>query len=171
HRLGRPAEGGRGGGRGGPREAARARAEGHGRQARPGRGAGRREVGLRSGRGGGSGAAALAAVSDPNLALLEGRPAQRWLVTGAAGFIGSNLVETLLRGGQYVTGLDNFATGHRRNLDELRGLVGEAAWSRFRFIDGDIRDAAVCREAMGIGTGSGPVAHVLHQAALGSVPR
>jgi UDP-N-acetylglucosamine 4-epimerase len=122
-------------------------------------------------------------VSDPNLALLEGRPAQRWLVTGAAGFIGSNLVETLLRGGQYVTGLDNFATGHRRNLDELRGLVGEEAWARFRFIDGDIRDAAVCREAMGIGAagaggaaqaghaGSGPVDHVLHQAALGSVPR
>jgi len=112
-------------------------------------------------------------VIDGNLALLGGRPAQRWLVTGAAGFIGSNLVETLLRGGQFVTGLDNFATGHRRNLDEVRRLVGDEAWSRLRFIDGDIRDPAVCRDAVGLagGAAAGPVDHVLHQAALGSVPR
>ncbi|GAB3786519.1 SDR family oxidoreductase [Dyella agri] len=88
-----------------------------------------------------------------------------WLVTGAAGFIGSNLVEALLGLGQTVVGLDNFATGHRRNLDEVERLVGPAAWSRFRFIDGDIRELADCRAAC---TG---VRHVLHQAALGSVPR
>ena len=103
--------------------------------------------------------------TDPNLQLLAGRPAQRWLVTGAAGFIGSNLVETLLRAGQLVTGLDNFATGHRRNLDEVRRLVGETAWARFRFVDGDIRDAAACRDA------TEGCEQVLHQAALGSVPR
>ena len=90
---------------------------------------------------------------------------QRWLVTGAAGFIGSNLVEVLLRGGQEVVALDNFATGFKRNLDEVHGLVGSAVWKNFRFIDGDIRDVATCRIAV-----SG-VNHVLHQAGLGSVPR
>ena len=90
---------------------------------------------------------------------------QRWLVTGAAGFIGSNLVEALLRAGQDVVALDNFATGFKRNLDEVRGLVGEAAWKNFRFIDGDIRDPETCRMSV-----SG-VEHVLHQAGLGSVPR
>ena len=88
-----------------------------------------------------------------------------WLVTGAAGFIGSNLVETLLRLGQRVVGLDSFATGHRRNLDEVRALVGDEAWRRCTFLEGDIRDATTCREAC---TG---VDYVLHQAALGSVPR
>ena len=88
-----------------------------------------------------------------------------WLVTGAAGFIGSNLVETLLRLGQRVVGLDNFATGHQRNLDEVRQLVGEEAWSRFRFIKGDIRRPEDCQAACA------GVRHVLHQAALGSVPR
>ncbi len=88
-----------------------------------------------------------------------------WLVTGAAGFIGSNLVETLLRHGQQVVGLDNLATGHLRNLDEVRDAVGEAAWSRFQFLRADIVDLPACRKAM-IG-----VDHVLHQAALGSVPR
>ena len=88
-----------------------------------------------------------------------------WLVTGAAGFIGSNLVETLLRLGQQVVGLDNFATGHQRNLDEVQQLVGPQAWSRFRFIDGDIRRLEDCQ------TACAGVRHVLHQAALGSVPR
>ena len=60
-----------------------------------------------------------------------------WLVTGCAGFIGSNLLEALLRLGQTVVGLDNFSTGHQRNLDEVRELVGTEAWQRFRFIQGD----------------------------------
>lgn len=89
----------------------------------------------------------------------------RWLVTGAAGFIGSNLVEQLLAQGQQVVGLDNFSTGYRRNLDEVRRLVGEQAWSRFEFFEGDICDADLCQRAC-VG-----VDRVLHQAALGSVPR
>lgn len=88
-----------------------------------------------------------------------------WIVTGAAGFIGSNLVEALLLAGQHVRALDNFATGHRHNLDAIRQSVDEAAWERFEFIEGDIRDAALCRRLMNNGD------HVLHQAALGSVPR
>lgn len=88
-----------------------------------------------------------------------------WLVTGAAGFIGSNLVEALLGLGQTVVGLDNFATGYQRNLDEVERLVGAQAWSRFRFIRGDIRELADARAACI------DVRHVLHQAALGSVPR
>ena len=88
-----------------------------------------------------------------------------WLVTGAAGFIGSNLVETLLSLGQDVRGLDNFATGHRRNLREVEERVGEAAWSRFTFHEADIRDANACAKAVD------GVDYVLHQAALGSVPR
>ncbi len=90
---------------------------------------------------------------------------RHWLVTGSAGFIGSNLLETLLRAGQRVTSLDNFATGHQRNLDQVRALVGEAAWANHRFIEGDIADPATCREACQ------GVERVLHQAALGSVPR
>lgn len=88
-----------------------------------------------------------------------------WLVTGAAGFIGSHLVETLLKAGQRVRGLDNFATGHRHNLDDIRARVGEAAWANFSFIEGDIRDRATCAAAVE------GIDHVLHQAALGSVPR
>lgn len=88
-----------------------------------------------------------------------------WLVTGAAGFIGSNLAEHLLTLGQAVVGLDNFATGHRHNLDDVRARVGESNWSSFRFVEGDIRDVATCREACN------GVDVVLHQAALGSVPR
>lgn len=88
-----------------------------------------------------------------------------WLVTGAAGFIGSNLVETLLRAGQVVVGLDNFATGYRRNLAEVEALVGSDAWTRFSLVEADIRDADACRAAVA------PVDYVLHQAALGSVPR
>ncbi len=90
---------------------------------------------------------------------------QTWLVTGAAGFIGSNLVEALLRLDQRVVGLDNFATGHRRNLDEVQGLVTPAQWARFTFIEGDIRDLATCQRSC-----SG-IDRVLHEAALGSVPR
>ena len=89
---------------------------------------------------------------------------KRWLVTGAAGFIGSNLVEQLLKLGQRVTGLDNLATGHRANLDEVRSLVTPEQWARFEFIGGDICDASVCRRACA------GVEIVLHQAALGSVP-
>ena len=95
---------------------------------------------------------------------------QVWLITGVAGFIGSNLLETLLKLDQRVVGLDNFATGHRHNLDEVQGLVTPEQWARFRFIDGDIRQLDDCRRAM---HWSDTVAadHVLHQAALGSVPR
>ncbi|QIE24820.1 SDR family oxidoreductase [Caballeronia sp. SBC2] len=88
-----------------------------------------------------------------------------WLVTGVAGFIGSNLLEALLKLDQRVVGLDNFATGHRRNLDEVRSLVNAAQWQRFRFIEGDIRKLADCAAAVK------QVDHVLHEAALGSVPR
>ena len=94
-------------------------------------------------------------------------PAQprTWLITGVAGFIGSNLLETLLKLDQRVIGLDNFATGHRRNLDEVQTLVTPAQWARFQFIEGDIRQLADCHRACQ------GVDHVLHQAALGSVPR
>lgn len=88
-----------------------------------------------------------------------------WLVTGVAGFIGSNLLETLLRLGQNVVGLDNFATGHQHNLDEVQQEVSQQEWDRFTFIAGDIRNLDDCKKAV---TG---VDFVLHQAALGSVPR
>jgi len=92
-----------------------------------------------------------------------------WLVTGVAGFIGSNLLETLLLLNQKVVGLDNFATGHQRNLDEVKGLVSEEQWTNFNFIEGDIRDYSDCEKAL---TNNGQtVDYVLHQAALGSVPR
>lgn len=88
-----------------------------------------------------------------------------WLVTGVAGFIGSNLLETLLKLDQQVVGLDNFATGHQRNLDEVRASVTPEQWTRFAFIEGDIRQLDDCRRACE------RVDYVLHQAALGSVPR
>lgn len=88
-----------------------------------------------------------------------------WLITGVAGFIGSNLLEHLLKLNQRVVGLDNFATGHRYNLDEVQRLVSTEQWAGFIFIDGDIRNLDDCRKAC---TG---VDYVLHQAALGSVPR
>lgn len=89
---------------------------------------------------------------------------RHWLVTGAAGFIGSNLVESLLLLGQRVSGMDNFATGHRHNLDHVAASVGEA-WGGFTLLEADIRDAEACRDAVQ------GVDMVLHQAALGSVPR
>lgn len=88
-----------------------------------------------------------------------------WLVTGAAGFIGSNLVEALLALGQRVTGLDNFATGHRHNLAQVKESVTDEAWMKFNFIEGDIRNPADCARACE------GVDFVLHQAALGSVSR
>jgi UDP-N-acetylglucosamine 4-epimerase len=88
-----------------------------------------------------------------------------WLVTGVAGFIGSNLLETLLKLNQRVVGLDNFATGHERNLTEVQTLVTEAQWQNFNFINGDIRNLEDCQKACD------GIDHVLHQAALGSVPR
>lgn len=90
---------------------------------------------------------------------------KRWLITGVAGFIGSNLLEELLRLGQHVVGLDNFSTGKRENLSEVQELVGERRWQQFHFIEGDIRDIDTCR------TACRGVDIVLHQAALGSVPR
>ena len=88
-----------------------------------------------------------------------------WLVTGVAGFIGSNLLETLLKLDQKVVGLDNFATGHQYNLDEVQSLVKPEQWANFKFYEGDIRHFEDCRKACT------DVDYVLHQAALGSVPR
>jgi UDP-N-acetylglucosamine 4-epimerase len=93
------------------------------------------------------------------------REPKSWLITGVAGFIGSNLLETLLKLDQRVVGLDNFATGHQRNLDEVQGLVTPEQWARFRFIKGDICSLDDCQKACA------GVDYVLHQAAIGSVPR
>lgn len=98
------------------------------------------------------------------LAQLSSAP-KTWLVTGVAGFIGSNLLETLLKLNQRVVGVDNFATGYQRNLDEVQSLVSAAQWTNLRFIHGDICALATCRAAVA------GVDYVLHQAALGSVPR
>lgn len=99
--------------------------------------------------------------------LIEQLPLQpkTWLITGVAGFIGSNLLEALLKLNQKVTGLDNFATGHQHNLDEVQGLVTAEQWNNFNFIEGDIRQLEDCQRAC---EGAD---YVLHQAALGSVPR
>ena len=101
---------------------------------------------------------------DAALATLRAAP-KRWLVTGVAGFIGSNLLEALLRQDQWVVGLDNFATGHRRNLQLVEQSVTPSQWARFRFTETDIRDLPSCHAAC-VGAD-----YVLHQAALGSVPR
>jgi len=108
---------------------------------------------------------------------LQAHP-KTWLVTGVAGFIGSNLLETLLKLKQRVVGLDNFSTGHQRNLDEVQTLVSAKQWANFQFINGDIRNLEDCRQAMNWTTQSSALSHqtyavdyVLHQAALGSVPR
>ena len=115
------------------------------------------------------------------------RQQRTWLVTGCAGFIGSHLIETLLKLNQKVIGLDNFATGHRKNLNLVCKAVGEKAWKRFHFVRGDIRRINDCYKAFGLEmpklgrslkiNANRPrhTAHsvdiVLHQAALGSVPR
>ena len=88
-----------------------------------------------------------------------------WLITGVAGFVGCNLLETLLNLDQKVVGLDNFSTGHHRNFDQIQAAVTPERWSRFRFIEGDIRSLETCHEACR------GIDYVLHQAALGSVPR
>ncbi|MGQ4276471.1 NAD-dependent epimerase/dehydratase family protein [Pseudidiomarina sp. E22-M8] len=93
-----------------------------------------------------------------------------WLVTGVAGFIGSNLLETLLKLNQYVVGLDNFSTGFQRNLDEVQDIVTKEQWQRFQFVEGDICDLESCKAVLKHAT-AGDVNYVLHQAALGSVPR
>ena len=98
------------------------------------------------------------------LAQLRATP-KKWLVTGVAGFIGSNLLQALLENGQHVVGLDNFSTGHQHNLDEVQSLVSPDAWQRFHFIRGDIVDLETCQHACA------DVDYVLHNAALGSVPR
>lgn len=95
---------------------------------------------------------------------LEAAP-KTWLITGVAGFIGSNLLEELLSHGQRVIGLDNFLTGYQRNLDMVRQAVTPEQWGRFHFVEGDIRDLETCRRSCE------KVEHVLHEAALGSVPR
>ncbi|OOE63850.1 NAD-dependent epimerase/dehydratase family protein [Salinivibrio kushneri] len=98
------------------------------------------------------------------LALLKKEP-KTWLITGVAGFIGSNLLEHLLKIDQQVIGLDNFTTGYQKNLVEVKATVSSEQWERFDFIQGDIRNLADCHQACK------GVDYVLHQAALGSVPR
>ena len=108
--------------------------------------------------------AARSSPFDAACASLRAQP-RRWLVTGSAGFIGSHLLETLLRLGQTVRSLDDFSTGHRSNLDEVREAVGAEAWRLHSFVEGDIADLATCKRACL------DVDVVLHEAALGSVPR
>jgi UDP-N-acetylglucosamine 4-epimerase len=93
------------------------------------------------------------------------REPKKWLITGVAGFIGSNLLEHLLKLNQRVVGLDNFSTGFRKNLDEVRTLVSAEQWGNFTLFEGDIRNLSDCR------TACNGADYVLHQAALGSVPR
>ncbi|WLH70090.1 NAD-dependent epimerase/dehydratase family protein [Pseudomonas sp. FP2309] len=90
---------------------------------------------------------------------------KKWLVTGVAGFIGSNLLETLLLAEQWVVGIDNFSTGHKKNLEEVQGIVSAEQWARFTFVEGDIRSLEDCNSVCQ------GVDYILHQAALGSVPR
>lgn len=101
---------------------------------------------------------------DTTKAAFTAKP-RRWLVTGVAGFIGSNLLESLLELDQDVVGLDDFSTGHRKNLDEVRDQLGARRWARFRFVEGDVASPETCRDAV---AGADVV---LHQAAIGSVPR
>jgi UDP-N-acetylglucosamine 4-epimerase len=90
---------------------------------------------------------------------------KKWLVTGAAGFIGSNLAEELLKNGQKVVGVDNFLTGHKKNIEDIKKCVGDSAQANFEFIEGDVTDYELCKKlCQGVDV-------VLHQAAVGSVPR
>ena len=88
-----------------------------------------------------------------------------WLITGVAGFIGSNLAEALLKLNQQVIGLDNFSTGHQYNLEQIKDSLTDEQWSNFHFQEGDITDFKTCQNI------TKNVNIVLHQAALGSVPR
>lgn len=112
---------------------------------------------------GGEGAAARTPYQEARAHLRQ--HSHHWLITGVAGFIGSNLLESLLGLGQRVTGIDNFITGHRHNLEQVCAAVGAQAWSRFDFIEADIRSPGSCALACE------GVDYVLHQAALGSVSR
>jgi len=105
---------------------------------------------------------------DTILAKLRNHP-KIWCITGVAGFIGSNLLETLLQLDQRVVGLDNFSTGHQKNLEEVKALVKSEQWSNFHLVQGDIGSLEDCRKSMSFK--GQPVDYVLHQAALGSVPR
>lgn len=87
-----------------------------------------------------------------------------WLVTGAAGFIGSNIVEILLKHNQKVVGLDNFSTGHKTNLQEVKHTISREQYALFKFIEGDIQDLNTCQVACK------NIDYVLHQAAVASVP-
>jgi UDP-N-acetylglucosamine 4-epimerase len=88
-----------------------------------------------------------------------------WLVTGVAGFIGSNLLEKLLKLNQFVVGIDNFSTGKKINLEDVKKQVQKNEWENFKLIEGDICDIEICKRA------SNGVNYILHQAALGSVPK
>lgn len=101
---------------------------------------------------------------DQLMSELRNKPG-KWLVTGVAGFIGSNILEMLLELNQSVVGLDNFSTGYLHNLDDVQKTATPEQWNRFTFIEGDIRNLDDCRKACA------GVDFVLHQAALGSVPR
>ena len=90
---------------------------------------------------------------------------KNWLISGVAGFIGTNLLETLLKLDQHVVGLDNFETGYKNNLRQVQALVQPNQWARFVFHEGDIQNPSSCNEAV-----SG-MDYVLHQAGIGSVPR
>jgi UDP-N-acetylglucosamine/UDP-N-acetyl-alpha-D-glucosaminouronate 4-epimerase len=113
------------------------------------------------------GASVLASRPDHSFAALfmKLQKSHSWLVTGAAGFIGSHLIESLLKLGQRVVGLDNFSTGHERNLADVRQNVGAERWEDFSLIEADVSDFEACRRACA------GIDYVLHQAALGSVPR
>ncbi|MDC0443016.1 NAD-dependent epimerase/dehydratase family protein [Gammaproteobacteria bacterium] len=90
---------------------------------------------------------------------------KKWLITGVAGFIGSNLLQELLELNQWVVGADNFSTGKEENLEDVKKQVTKKQWSRFDFYKGDISKKSFCKLICK------DIDYVLHQAALGSVPR